>query len=132
MVSVIRGGEVETIVSPRPDQEGLRLRRLLQDESGTTSFVLGETEMPAGRCHEVHRHPNAEQAIYVLRGTVSLVRPHHEDVILRAGDVAHVPAGEWHGTANQSGATAATLTIFGGVARAADAGYEEYNVRAEA
>ena len=130
MVSVIRGSELETIVSPRPDQEGLRLRRLLQDESGTTSFVLGETEIPAGRSHEVHRHPSAEQAIYVLRGTLSLVRPHHEDVILQAGDVAHVPAGEWHGTANRSGETAATLTIFGGVARAADAGYEEYGVAA--
>jgi hypothetical protein len=39
-----------------------------------------------------------------------------------------VPAGEWHGTANDSTDMAATLTVFGGVASAADAGYEEFEI----
>jgi quercetin dioxygenase-like cupin family protein len=126
-VSVVRGRDLEPVVSPRPDQVGLRLRRLLQAESGTSTFVIAETEIPAGRRHEMHRHPHAEQAIYVLRGSLTLVGPEAEPVILQAGDIVHVPAGQWHGTINESAQDAATLTVFGGVSRAADAGYEEYD-----
>ena len=126
-VSVVRGRDLEPVVSPRPDQVGLRLRRLLQAESGTSTFVIAETEIPAGRRHEMHRHPHAEQAIYVLRGSLTLVGPEAEPVILQAGDIAHVPAGQWHGNAQRIRAGRGNPDGLGGVSRAADAGYEEYD-----
>lgn len=126
-VSVVHGRDIKPVVTPRADQEGLRLRRLLQSDSGARTFVIAETEIPAGRRHSLHRHSHAEQAIYILRGSLTLISDSDGRVVLSAGDIAHVPAGEWHGTVNESSEEAATLTVFGGVSRAADAGYEVFN-----
>jgi putative monooxygenase len=129
-VSVVRHGDVDPVVTPRPDQKGLRLRRLTNSRAGSSSYVLAETEVPPGCRHEIHRHPYADQAIYILRGCLTVLGPSAEGpaVTVGPGDVIHVPAGEWHGTANDSTDMAATLTVFGGVATAADAGYEEFEI----
>ncbi len=129
-VTIVRGADVDPVVTPRPDQKGLRLRRLTNDRAGSSSYVLAETEVPPGCRHEIHRHPHADQAIYILRGCLTLLNPSAEGPAMRLGpgDVVHVPAGEWHGTANDSADMAATLTVFGGVATAADAGYEEFKI----
>lgn len=129
-VTVVRHADIDPVVTPRPDQKGLRLRRLTNDRAGSSSYVLAETEVPPGCRHEIHRHPFADQAIYVLRGRLTLLGPSADRsaVTVGPGDVVHVPAGEWHGTANDSTDVAATLTVFGGVASAADAGYEEFEI----
>jgi quercetin dioxygenase-like cupin family protein len=118
------------VITPRHDQKGLRLRRLASEGAGSGSYVLAETEVPPGCRHEIHRHPDADQAIYILRGRLTLLSPSAEspEVTLGPGDVVHVPAGAWHGTANESTEMAATLTVFGGVGSAADAGYEEFEI----
>jgi quercetin dioxygenase-like cupin family protein len=129
-VTVVRGATVNAVITPRRDQKGLRLRRLATEGAGSGDYVLAETEVPPGCRHEIHRHPDADQAIYILRGHLTLLGPSGggPEVTLGPGDVVHVPAGEWHGTANESTEMAATLTVFGGVGSAADAGYEEFEI----
>jgi quercetin dioxygenase-like cupin family protein len=47
-----------------------------------------------------------------------------EPVRQLAGEVVHIPRGEWHGFANDSDEPAVIIAVFGGVSTYADAGYE--------
>ena len=82
-VKVVRHVDVDPVVTPRPDQKGLRLRRLTNDRAGSRSYVIAETEVPPGCRHEIHRHPCADQAIYILRGRLTLLDPNAERPFIR-------------------------------------------------
>ncbi len=75
--------------------------------------------------HDLHRHPHAEQATHVLRGSgVHLSAEGRTPMV--EGDVVFIPAGEWHGFANDTEETVTILGLWGGVGSAQEAGYEDH------
>ena len=60
---------------------------------------LVRVRMPAGKCHAFHRHPEFEELLYVVEGQVEQWVG-REKRILRAGELAHVPMNEVHGSYN--------------------------------
>jgi hypothetical protein len=61
---------------------------------------LVRVQMPPGCAHRFHRHPCFEELLYVLDGQVEqwVGREHR---ILKAGELAHVPKNEVHGSYNR-------------------------------
>ncbi len=70
-----------------------------------------EATLPAGEGHNFHTHPELEEMIYVLAGEVEQW-VEKEFRILKAGEVAHIPAGVVHATFNSSKADAVILAIL--------------------
>ncbi|HKC25319.1 MAG TPA: cupin domain-containing protein [Thermoanaerobaculia bacterium] len=60
---------------------------------------LVRVTMPAGKSHAFHRHPAMEEVLYVLSGRAEQWVG-REKRILSAGETAHVPKNEVHGTYN--------------------------------
>ncbi len=60
---------------------------------------LVRVTMPPGKAHAFHRHPCLEEALYFLAGRAEQWVG-RDKKILRAGDSAHVPMDEVHGTYN--------------------------------
>ena len=62
--------EVDAQVMTKPDQEGLIVRNVInKDNTGAHRVILLTSELPPGKVHLLHRHPNAEQIMYVLKGS---------------------------------------------------------------
>jgi quercetin dioxygenase-like cupin family protein len=113
----------------RPGWEGLRVWWLVDGPSaGSERLVVNTTTFPPNRWHELHRHPNAEEALYIVSGS-GLHLSEGEPVRQRAGEVVYIAAGEWHGFANDTDEPAVILAVFGGVASYAEAGYEIHPVQ---
>ena len=74
-------------------------------------LLLVRVNMPAGRAHQFHRHPEMEEIIYVLSGTAEQWVD-TEKHVLRAGDSAHIPANIVHGTYNVGSDTLVFLAIL--------------------
>jgi len=111
-------------IPERPGWEGMQVHWLAdRDHGGTRTTVFNVTEFPPKRSHEVHRHANAEEYFFVLKGS-GLHLTDSEPVPLRQGDLVFVPRGEWHGFANDTDQPAVAVTVMGGVAHYSDAGYE--------
>lgn len=103
----------------------MRARRLLDDSSDGCPFCLGVGTFAAGSgCHDLHRHPNADEFFYVWEGSGAHLGPDGAPHPVRPGDLVHVPAGEWHGFRNTGHQPARALFGYLGVTRFADAGYE--------
>ncbi|MCC6409173.1 MAG: cupin domain-containing protein [Planctomycetes bacterium] len=60
---------------------------------------LVRVKMPPGKAHAFHRHPCMEELLYYVEGRAEQWVG-TEKRILKAGDVAHVPMNEVHGTYN--------------------------------
>ena len=67
--------------------------------SALSDLSLGTATFPTGGGHGPHRHPNAEEFIYVLTGKA---RQGVEDETfnMAAGDCAHIPKDAVHSTQN--------------------------------
>ena len=113
-------------VMTKPDQEGLIVRDIInRDVAGAHRIILLSSELPPGRVHLLHRHPNAEQIMYVLKGSCTALSE-GEPVRLREGDAVFIAQGEWHGIRNDTDEPAVTLVIYAGAGTLEEAGYEEY------
>ena len=118
-------------VARRGDMEGVRTWVLVDGAGcGARSTALSLVEIPPGKSHLLHRHPSAEQVVYVLYGETMHLTPEGR-VPLRRGEAVYIPAGEWHGTHNESDDTVRLLALWGGVSSGAAAGYEPYDGRAD-
>ena len=108
----------------RPGWEGMHVWWLItRDSAESDTLVVDETEIPANKWHEVHRHPHAEEAMYILEGS-GLHLTEEGSHRLTKGDVVFVPRNEWHGFANDTDLPVRVIGIFGGVSAYADAGYD--------
>lgn len=67
--------------------------------------------MPPGKCHAFHRHPEFEEALYLLEGQVEQFVG-REKRVLRAGQLAHVPQDEVHGSYNTFAVPCTFLAIL--------------------
>jgi quercetin dioxygenase-like cupin family protein len=105
--------------------DGLRVWWLIDRAStGSTQIVFNVTEFSPGKTHGLHRHPNAEEALYVLRGE-GLHLSEGGAVRQRAGEITFIPRGEWHGFANDSDESTTVIAVFGGIGSYDEAGYED-------
>lgn len=101
-------------------------------------FLIGESALPssglfAGRAaygdpgqpggHALHRHPSAEEFLFVLEGEAHHLTEDGE-LPMRAGDIALIPAGEWHGIWNSGDTPVQALFGYLGVSGRPAAGYE--------
>ncbi len=111
-------------VMTRPDQEGLIVRNVInKDDAGARRIILLSSELPPGKVHLLHRHPNAEQIMYILEGSC-LALSEGESVRLSEGDAVFIAQGEWHGVRNDTDRPAVTLVIYAGAGTLEEAGYE--------
>jgi mannose-6-phosphate isomerase-like protein (cupin superfamily) len=110
----------------KPDQEGLIVKNLInRDDAGARKSILLTSEIPPRKVHLLHRHPNAEQIMYVLEGSC-LALSEGEPVRLSEGDAVFIAQGEWHGVRNDTDEPAVTLVIYAGAGTLEEAGYEEH------
>ena len=118
--------DVAADVMTKPDQEGLIVRNVInRDEAGARGMVLLSSEFPPEKIHLLHRHPNAEQIMYVLEGSC-LALSEGGPVRLNEGDAVFIAQGEWHGVRNDTDRPAVTLVIYSGAGTLEEAGYEEH------
>jgi quercetin dioxygenase-like cupin family protein len=118
--------DVAAQVVSKPDQEGLIVKNVInKDDTGARKIILLSSEFPPGKVHLLHRHPNAEQIMYVLEGSC-LALSEGEPVRLNEGDAVFIAQGEWHGVRNDTDQPAVTLVIYAGAGTLEEAGYEGY------
>ena len=119
-------GDVDAQVMTKSDQKGLIVRNVVnKDNTGGRKIILLSSEIPSGKVHLLHRHPNAEQIMYVLQGSC-LALSEGEPVRLKEGDAVFIAQGEWHGVRNDTDQPAVTLVIYAGAGTLEEAGYEEH------
>src|SRR5438552_734068 len=88
------------------------LRWLCQgDFSDLTGLAFGEATFPVGGGHGPHRHPNAEEILYVLRGR-AMQGVGDEERELRPGDAALVRRDEVHWTRSAGDEPLVLLVLF--------------------
>jgi quercetin dioxygenase-like cupin family protein len=86
--------DVAAQVMTKPDREGLIVRNVINgDDTGARKIILLSAELPPGKVHLLHRHPNAEQIMYVLEGSC-LALSEGEPVRLNEGDAVFNAQGE--------------------------------------
>jgi quercetin dioxygenase-like cupin family protein len=118
--------DVAAQVMTKPDQEGLIVGNVInKDDAGARRTILLSVELPPGTVHLLHRHPNAEQIMYVLEGSC-LALSEGEPVRLKEGDAVFIAQSEWHGVRNDTERPAVTLVIYAGAGSLEEAGYEEH------
>ena len=93
------------------------------DTVGATGHVVGLTVFAPGARHEHHRHPNAEEAQYLIKGS-GIARVGDDDIRQGPGDTVFVPANEVHGFWNNTDEETVMIWTYGGAASLAEAGYE--------
>jgi quercetin dioxygenase-like cupin family protein len=89
---------------------------------GAQDHVLGLTVFQPGARHHPHRHPNAEEAQYLIQGQ-GLARVGDTDIEQQAGDTVFVPRNEWHGFQATGEGETIMLWTYGGATSLEEAGY---------
>ncbi|WP_051383195.1 cupin domain-containing protein [Bradyrhizobium sp. WSM3983] len=94
-----------------------------KDTIGSKGFLLGASTFEPGGLHEHHRHPNGDEFLFILEGGGEHLTPDGA-VPLVAGEIAYIPAGEYHGYKNKEGVLTKTLFGYFGPGNLEEAGYE--------
>jgi len=79
---------------------------------GAKELVVIEVTLTPGGGHAFHKHPQQEEAIYVVSGEVEQWLDQDKRV-LKAGDTVFIPAGTVHASFNKSDGDARLLAILG-------------------
>jgi quercetin dioxygenase-like cupin family protein len=90
---------------------------------GSNDFLLGASTFEPGGLHEHHRHPKGDEFLYILEGGGEHLTPEGA-IPLSAGEIAYIPANEYHGFRNPEGVLTRTLFGYFGPATLGEAGYE--------
>lgn len=93
------------------------------DTVGSRSLVVATSTFVPGGSHELHRHPDADEFFLVVSGTGEHLTQ-DGSVRLAAGDLAFIPAGEWHGFRTDPEITTRTVYGYLGAGSLAQAGYD--------
>lgn len=87
------------------------LRWLCQGDFSELSLAFGEATFPVGGGHGPHRHPNAEEILYVLRGH-AVQGVGEEQRELNPGDAALVRRDQVHWTRSAGAEPLVLLVLF--------------------
>jgi quercetin dioxygenase-like cupin family protein len=93
-----------------------------RDTVGSDSHVVGLTVFPPGARHHHHRHPNAEEAQYLIKGS-GIARLGDVDIEQGPGDTVFVPRNEVHGFWNNTDEETVMIWTYGGAASLEEAGF---------
>lgn len=103
--------------------DNMRVRWIVtRDTVGATDHVVGVTVFPPGARHHHHRHPNAEETQYLIKGS-GIARVGDTDIQQDAGDTVFVPRNEIHGFWNNTDQDTVMIWTYGGAASLAEAGF---------
>lgn len=97
--------------------------------TGNRQLTIIDVELAPGKGHDFHRHPDQEETIYVIEGTVEQWLG-EEQRVLTSGDAVYVDAGTVHASFNVGDQPARVLAILGPCV--GEAGYEMEVVADEA
>ncbi len=97
--------------------------------TGAKDLVVIEVNLSPGGGHDFHKHPEQEEVIYVIEGTVEQWL-REEKQMLSSGDSVFIPADTVHASFNTSASTAKLLAILGPCV--GSEGYELVDVSADA
>jgi quercetin dioxygenase-like cupin family protein len=90
---------------------------------GSRAVVVATSTFTPGGSHQLHRHPHADEFFLVLQGGGEHLTK-DGPVRLNPGDLAYIPAGEWHGFQTDPGVTTRTVYGYLGAGSLSQAGYE--------
>ena len=90
---------------------------------GACALVLATSTFTPGGSHDLHRHPHADEFFLVLQGGGEHLTQ-DGPARLNPGDMAYIPAGEWHGFRTDPGVTTRTVYGYLGAGSLEQAGYE--------
>ncbi|UQA56802.1 cupin domain-containing protein [Polyangium aurulentum] len=90
---------------------------------GARALVVATSTFTPGGSHALHRHPRADEFFLVLQGGGEHLTQ-DGPVRLNPGDMAYIPAGEWHGFRTDPGTTTRTVYGYLGAGSLEQAGYE--------
>jgi quercetin dioxygenase-like cupin family protein len=107
-----------------------RLRWMSNPPStGARQLTVIDVTLAPGKGHNFHKHPDQEEVIYVIAGTVEQWVD-RQTRILGPGDAAFIPAGTVHASFNVGQAEAKVVAILGPCV--GEIGYELVDVSGEA
>ena len=120
--------ETHPTIEDLPVEEGwirMQVQFLIdEDHGGAENMVVGRTIFPPGSCHELHRHPRAEEFVFIMRGH-GIVLDGDDEIEVGPGDVVLHRAGHWHGLRNASDSEPVEVFwAWSGGASKAEAGYD--------
>lgn len=99
---------------------------LNRDAGQSQHLEFHVVELAPGFLHDLHRHPQAGEIVYMLEGEGDHLVEDGDPIRIRAGDLVYIPAGEWHGFRNSSDALVRMVGINEGVTHYMDSGYEDH------
>lgn len=107
-VTVMRRGD-----APRESYPGGEIHWLAsRAANGARELTFGHTIIEVGKSNPLHRHPNCEEVLYVLRGAIE----HHiagtPNVRMAEGDTILVPRNAVHQAVNVGDTPAELLVAF--------------------
>lgn len=105
---IFKKQDMNQIEGPAP---GLEIREIVDEARGTHALKMGEVTVAPNTRLARHIHPNTEEAMVVLEGTV-LALVGRDRATISTGDAVLAPAGSTHGLINSSDQPARILFIF--------------------
>ena len=97
--------------------------------TGAKDLVAIEVNLLSGEGHDFHKHPDQEEVIYVIEGSIEQWLEDNRQV-LNAGDSVFIPADVVHASFNVSSAPAKLFVTLG--ACSGDEGYQLVDVSDQA
>ena len=98
-------------IAKTESRPGVRAKTLVGEATGSVALTMTDARLDPGSKSPVHIHPNEEEAVLVLEGSLEVALG-EEVRTLRAGDVLLAPPGMKHGLSNSSGQMARVITTF--------------------
>ena len=113
-----RTGHYSEVITDTKYEKGLAINFGINDTvCGSKRIAMGRTIIPPHTANERHVHANAEAAMFIIRGTMTLLLgPEAEIVRCPPGTFVYAPEGVIHGVANADRTEEVELVFaYGGV-----------------
>ena len=82
-----------------------------QELTGEDTLTVGKVTIEAGEQNSEHYHPNCDEALYLLSGTLTHTLG-DEETVLQPGDLIHIPQGEPHQGINDDDEDAVAIISY--------------------
>ena len=107
-IAVMRRGEVPSEAYATTDIHWL----VSKQTNNARELTLGFTTIEPGGNNPLHRHPNCEEALYVLSGEIEHIIEGTPNVRMKAGEAILVPRNLKHQAINRGAVPAELLVAF--------------------